>query len=147
MDNTTEPNKPPLLLPEPEKHEAPAMGAEEAPDIPADDLAEETEIEPREEGMAVEEIEQLPRERQPAGRQGGQGRHDRGGRRDHRDNRDHRDHHGSHRPRPFVTDSRHRGHNHINKDAKREILVNCSPEETRVAVLENNTLIELLIER
>ena len=33
------------------------------------------------------------------------------------------------------------------KDAKREILVNCSPEETRVAVLENNQLIELLIER
>ena len=33
------------------------------------------------------------------------------------------------------------------KDIKREILVNCSPEETRVAVLENNQLIELLIER
>jgi len=33
------------------------------------------------------------------------------------------------------------------KYVKNEILVNCSPEETRVALVENNLLIELLIER
>jgi ribonuclease G len=33
------------------------------------------------------------------------------------------------------------------KTAKNEILVNCSPEETRVAIVRNNQLIELLVER
>src|SRR4029077_10348659 len=33
------------------------------------------------------------------------------------------------------------------KSIKNEILVNCSPEETRVALVENNQLIELLVER
>jgi ribonuclease G len=55
--------------------------------------------------------------------------------------------HGPHRPRPFLPESRPRSHANSARDAKREILVNCSPEETRVAVLENNHLIELLIER
>src|ERR1700687_4888245 len=132
MDDFTEPPKPPLLLPEPEKSAVPAQDAPPAPE-PLEDLAEVTEIEPREE-VHVEEIEQLPRERRP---QGGP-RHDPQGR---RDQRDHHGHFGSHRPRPFVTDSRPRGHNNHPKDVKREILVNSSPEETRVAVVENEQLI------
>ncbi|MFA5974987.1 MAG: Rne/Rng family ribonuclease [Elusimicrobiota bacterium] len=44
-------------------------------------------------------------------------------------------------------DLRHREPRENGKEQKKEILVNCSPEETRVAVLENDDLIELLIER
>jgi ribonuclease G len=65
------------------------------------------------------------------------GRH--GGGRDSRSN-DHR--YGEMRP----SDSRTRMRP-PEKPAKKEILVNCSPEESRVAVVENNHLIELLIER
>jgi len=61
----------------------------------------------------------------------------------HQNNR-HHNQHSSHRPRPFVSESRHKL---PEKDAKREILVNCSPEETRVGVVEDDKLIELLIER
>jgi ribonuclease G len=154
MDDFKEQQKPPLLLPEPRIPEATPESAV-PPDVDiVEDLAEVTEIEPRPEQQPVEEIEKMPipRERRPhqGGRPDHQGR--RGGR-DHRGDRgEHRDHrgggrHNEHRPRPFM-DSRHRGpSSHPNKDAKREILVNCSPEETRVAVLENEQLIELLIER
>jgi ribonuclease G len=41
----------------------------------------------------------------------------------------------------------HSNHNNHEKQSKKEILVNCSPEETRVAMLEDNQLAELLIER
>jgi ribonuclease G len=156
MDDFKEQQKPPLLLPEPQSPEAPSNSAAAPVVEMSEDLAEVTEIEPRPEGPPVEEIEKMPipRERRPQqggrpdhqGRRGGGG----GGGRDHRGNpRDHRGggRHNEHRPRPFM-DSRHRGpSSHPNKDAKREILVNCSPEETRVAVLENEQLIELLIER
>ncbi len=141
MDNTTEPQKPPLLLPEPQKNETSSPVDPSVPDIPEDDLAEVTEIEPRPEQQHVEEIEHHPRERRPQGQ-----RPDSRGRRDSRERRP-QGQFGSHRPRPFVSDSRPRGQNPAAKDAKREILVNCSPEESRVAVLENNQLIELLIER
>jgi ribonuclease G len=138
MDDFKEQPKPPLLLPEPEKPAAPVEPhAPPAPEAP-EDLADVEVIETREE--AVEEIEELPRERRPQGT-----RPDHRGRREHRDHREH-GHHAGHRPRPFITD-RQRGHAKDAKDSKREILVNCSPEETRVAVLENNQLIELLIER
>lgn len=46
------------------------------------------------------------------------------------------------RPRP-----QGQGQSSQEKQVKREILVNCSTEETRVAVLEDNELIELLVER
>src|SRR5438132_1676688 len=143
MDDLKDVPKPPLPLPEPDKPAAPRQEhTPPAPDAP-EDLAEVAEIEPRDE--PAEEIEQLPRERPPAGRQAVR---EHGGRRGERDRRERRDqgHQGSHRPHPFLTDRR-RGHSNQAKDAKREILVNCSPEETRVAVLENNQLIELLIER
>lgn len=52
---------------------------------------------------------------------------------------------GQHRPRQFNPDQRNRSAQV--KSGKKEILVNCSPEETRVAVVDNNELIELLIER
>jgi len=42
-----------------------------------------------------------------------------------------------------VADPRRRSQNPNAKDAKREILVNCSPEETRVAVVQDDQLIEL----
>ena len=117
-------------------------------EIPAPlDAAEDIEIEEEEGGVDIiepreertDEIERHPRERRP---QGNQNRHDRS------DRYDRGDRHGNHysRPRPFV-DARSRTYANPVKDAKREILVNCSPEETRVAVLENNQLIELLVER
>src|ERR1019366_8748699 len=132
MDNTTEPQKPPLLLPEPQNPEASSPAAPSVPDTPDDDLAEVTEIEPRPEVQPVEEIEHHPRERRPQ-----QGSRSDSRRRDTRERRGPPGHFGSHRPRPFVTDSRHRPQNPNAKDAKREILVNCSPEETRVAVVGN----------
>ncbi len=55
---------------------------------------------------------------------------------------------GQNRPRQFNPDEqRGRPVSSQGKETKREILVNSSPEETRVAVLQNNDLIELLIER
>ena len=138
MDDFKEQPKPPLLLPPPTMVDA------------HEELAEVTEIEPRPE-QHVEEIEQMPipRERRPqqgGGRPPHQGRRGGGGGRDHRDHRGGGGRHNEHRPRPFI-ETRHRSHGNHEKAAKREILVNCSPEETRVAVLEDNILIELLIER
>lgn len=52
-------------------------------------------------------------------------------------------HHGGPRQRPFNNEIK-RG---VDKSKKKEILVNCSSEETRVAVVEDGDLIELLIER
>src|SRR6266480_2433918 len=113
MDDSKETPKPPLLLPEPDQPAAPVQEHTlPAPEVP-EDLADVTEIEPRDE--PVEEIEQLPRERRPQG-----GRPEHHGRREHRDNRDPR-HQGSHRPRPFMADRR-RSHINPAKDAKREIL-------------------------
>jgi ribonuclease G len=79
--------------------------------------------------------------------QGGHGR-DRGRDRNrdrHRDNRDtnnrdhNRDHNRDRGPRPEVRRDI--------KIVKNEILVNCSPEETRVGVVEENQLIELMVDR
>src|SRR6185312_3115029 len=80
-------------------------------------------------------------------RPGGRDRH---GRHDGRHERSGRGenfgpHAGGQRLRPFTNDVRH--HNPHEKAPKREILVNCSPEESRVAVVEDDKLIELLIER
>jgi hypothetical protein len=143
MDNHTEQNPPaqetPVPTPVSEPPISPLSDAEpaDAVEVLATEEADDVVvIEPRE--GHTDEMERHPRERRPQGHQG-QGRHDQHG---------HQGHSGSHRPRPFVSDSRPRGvHAQAAKDAKREILVNCSPEETRVAVLENNLLIELLIER
>jgi ribonuclease G len=109
--------------------------------VAADENEGDVIIEPREEH--TDEMERHSRERRPQGPQGQQGREggSHGGRGEHRGGQ-----HNSHRPRPFLeTKPRHPGG--TLKDSKREILVNSSPEETRVAVLENNQLIELLIER
>ena len=62
MDNSTEPTKPPLLLPEPQKNEGPIQDTLGAPDTP-EDQGETTEIEPRPEQQPREEIEHHPRER------------------------------------------------------------------------------------
>src|SRR5258708_6558066 len=115
MDNSTEPTKPPLLLPEPQKNEGPipdTLGAPDTPDTPdtQEDQGETTEIEPRPEQQPREEIEHNPRERLPAGRQGGRGR------RDHREHRGDRNdfrggQHNAHRPRPFIADPRRRSQN------------------------------------
>ena len=83
-------------------------------------------------------------ERRRDHRHGGNGRHDRGhhGRHDRHNNFN--AHTGS-RQRPFTNEIRHRQPGE--RQAKREILVNCAAEETRVAVVEDNHLIELLLER
>lgn len=147
MDDFKENEKPPVLLPEPVKAVAESPAEMPRPES-KEPTAEEPIIEPRPEGAQKEEIEARPiqRERRPQ-----QGNRDHQGRRDHRGGRNHRDHrHGGHhdqnRQRPFI-ESRQRGPSTQPKDTRREILVNCAPEETRVAVLENNNLIELLIER
>ena len=49
------------------------------------------------------------------------------------------------RPRP--SEERRHQERAPEKATKKEILVNCSPEETRVAVVEDEKLIELLVER
>jgi ribonuclease G len=62
-------------------------------------------------------------------------------------NRENRDHSSSPysggRSKPVLADK----HRHEAKPIKKEILVNCSNEETRVAVLGDDLLVELLIER
>ena len=108
--------------------------AESAEVLATEDSSDVDIVEPHE--TRGDEVERTPRERRPQGSQNRHERHDRGDRHGN----------GQNRPRPFI-DSRSRGYANPVKDAKREILVNCSPEETRVAVLENNQLIELLIER
>jgi ribonuclease G len=166
MDDFKEEEKQPILLSGPDKpvsdEPVPERESESIREARSDepatesavDLAEETIVEPRNES-GVEEIEATPLPQGP--RPPGGQRREHGGRRDHREHRggggrgDHRHggqhgSHGQHRQRPFI-ESRQRGHNNHQKDVKREILVNCAPEETRVAVIENNHLIELLIER
>lgn len=155
MDDFKENEKQDMLSSEPVKAAVETAAPSERPvaaSAKADgDSHEDTVIEPRPEGAAKEEIEARPMQRERrdhqgggrGGRQGG-GRHDRN--RGNRDRRDHRGGHHNQHQKPFI-ESHQRGHSHQNKDVKREILVNCSPEETRVAVLENNNLIELLIER
>jgi ribonuclease G len=116
--------------------------ADSADDIViAQDLDEPVVIESREEHS--DEMERHPRERRPQGNfnRPAEGEARPFGRQDR-----HGNHQGHNRPRSFI-ESRSRTYANPVKDAKREILVNCSPEETRVAVLENNQLIELLIER
>ncbi len=76
-------------------------------------------------------------------RHSGHGRNDRHGGDRHHGRNDR--HHGQ---RPFERERLSgRGKEHKGKNTKKEIFVNCSPEETRVALMENNKLIELLIER
>src|SRR5262245_10133265 len=114
------PSSPPLQTSEegvPNEMPDPIDSADSAEVVAQEESDDAVVIEPREEFVEeVERVERLPRERRP------QGRHDSHGRRDHHD---HRSHHGSHRPKPFITDSRHRGQNQ-QKEGKREILVNCS---------------------
>jgi ribonuclease G len=52
---------------------------------------------------------------------------------------------GARPPKPFTNDGKQRHGN--DKTLRKEILVNSSAEESRVAVIENNELIELLVER
>lgn len=155
MDDFKENEKQDMLSQEPMKAAVETAAAPERPVAPSakadGNSNEDTVIEPRPEGAAKEEIEARPMQRERRDHQGGGrrdrqggGRHDRG--RGNRDRRDHRGGHHNQHQKPFI-ESHQRGHSHLNKDVKREILVNCSPEETRVAVLENNNLIELLIER
>lgn len=122
---------------------------------PKDDLMPSEELqgplEPRDDDTAMEEVSEVstdepiaePPERKDAReRRGWQGRQ--GGRHERHDRHERRDHHGQGgRPRFFNLD-RQRA---TDKPVKREILVNCSPEEARVAVVEDNELIELLLER
>src|SRR5258706_1513221 len=62
MDNSTEPTKPPLLLPEPQKNEAPSPHTPGAPNAP-EDVADVTDMERRD--VHREEIEHHTRERRP----------------------------------------------------------------------------------
>jgi hypothetical protein len=84
---------------------------------------------------------EIPRRLEPSkGRQDGRGR-------SHRHPRDRdreRDRGRGHRQEGHP---RHHSEQRREKPAKNEILVNCSPEETRVALVEDNQLIELLIDR
>ena len=119
---------------------------EEILDVPEDaetitsGIGMDIEVEPEPPGL--EERRQKPEQRRGnADRQ----RHSNPDRR-HGRNRD-RDHHNSPysggRSKPVLADK----NRHESKPIKKEILVNCSNEETRVAVLGDNQLVELLIER
>ncbi len=95
------------------------------------------------------ELPEPPERKELPERRFGRGRGDRGDRQNRDRDRQSRNsaHHqgqGGQRLRPFTNDRR--GHP-TDRVVKKEILVNCSVEETRVAVLDNNQLIELLIER
>ena len=81
---------------------------------------------------------------------GGRGGHRQGGRQSsgRHSGSGHRNAHEADRPRPFISQEDRRHHSRgPQKEVKKEILVNCSPEETRVAVVEDTKLIELLVER
>lgn len=89
-------------------------------------------------------VQEPPERKELVEHRHGQGRHDRHDRDRHHGRPRHGDaHHGGQRQRPF--NNEHRKGNE--KPKKKEILVNCSAEESRVAVVEDGQLIELLIER
>ncbi len=85
---------------------------------------------------------EIPRRLEPS-----HGRHDRHNRQNNRQRggRGRDRHHDNHRHQ----EGHHRPHQEQRREkpVKNEILVNCSPEETRVALVEENQLIELLVDR
>ena len=101
-------------------------------DVPAPDVSSD--------GSAHDVEAEIPRRLEPS--RGRQDHHH--GRPPHRNQRD-RDRGDRHRGR----DPREQRpmHDHRHKPPKNEILVNCSPEETRVALVEDNQLIELMVDR
>ena len=114
-------------------------------------LGMDLDVEPEPPGLEERRQQPEPRPRGGGGRHqerrhgGGGGGGGGGGHGRHRGDRDrHNSPYSGGRSKPVSADK----HRHPEaKPVKKEILVNCSSEETRVAVLGDNQLVELLIER
>jgi ribonuclease G len=128
---------------EPETFEVtPAPSAMEAPSAVTEAPVAPAEIGHPSEPEAFSPDVEIPRRLEPhrGGKPDHHGRHPmHGGHRRDRDrdrDRDRGERRGQHRQEP-----------RRDKNIKNEILVNCSPEETRVGLVEDNQLIELMVDR
>ncbi len=141
----------------PDADKGPVVEADREPHD--DDFPELAELESAQEShdKQTEVLDEPPgldeRKSRPEPRRGGNDRHNRHGGRSDRHGR-----HGADRrdggfnspysvPRARPIHPSDRRHGNPEKPKKREILVSCSREETRVAVVEDQQLIELLVER